>query len=128
MNLRIYRDVFAINIKIQEKNMMFAIDSILYTIILCAANVVLLAFLKLGVAGYFYAYILANTASILFLIIFGKVISIVKGGKFDPALVKRLIVFSMPLIINGISWWITNASDRFMIDWLMGEPSVGIYS
>lgn len=128
LNLRIYRDVFAINLKNQKKHRLFTIDSLLYSFILCTANIVFLVVLKLGILGYFYAYILANLVSLFFVVLIGEVPSLLKGRKVDPALTSQLLVYSIPLVINGISWWIISASDKFMIDWMIDKESVGIYS
>lgn len=48
LNLRIYKDVFAIHLKIQDKNRLFAIDGMLYTFVLCLASIIFLVYFKLG--------------------------------------------------------------------------------
>lgn len=128
LNLRIYKDVFAINLKIQDKNRLFAIDGILYTLTLCIANIIFLAWFKLGISGYFLAYIIANVLSIIFLIVVGSPFKNFNNETLDPKLLKSILIFSLPMIVNGISWWIINASDRYMIQWFMSESDVGIYS
>lgn len=128
LNLRIYRDVFAINLKNNEKNLLFAVDSLLYTLSLCVSNIVLLVIFKLGVRGYFYSYIIANIASILFLVVTGRVYSLLRKRKLNYGLIKKLLIYSMPLILNGISWWITSAADRIMIQSMINVSSAGIYS
>jgi O-antigen/teichoic acid export membrane protein len=128
LNLRIYRDVFAINLKMNDKNKLFAIDSIIYTFVLCGASVIFLVWVKMGMVGYFLAYVVANIISIVFLILVGNPIREIQQSPLERKLLKRLILYSIPMIINGISWWITNASDRFMLEWFMTESDVGIYS
>ncbi|HAR1870681.1 TPA: hypothetical protein IZ532_002487, partial [Enterococcus faecium] len=49
MNLQIYNNLLAINLKIQEKNKLFAANSILYTFILGASSAILLGVLKAGI-------------------------------------------------------------------------------
>ncbi|NOP35930.1 oligosaccharide flippase family protein, partial [Klebsiella pneumoniae] len=39
----------------------------------------------------------------------------------------QLLKYSAPMILNGIAWWITNASDRFMLQWFMDDRAVGLY-
>lgn len=128
LNLRIYRDVFAINLKIHDRNKLFAVDSLVYTLVLCVANIICLVWLAMGIEGYFISHIIANVWSIIFLCITGQVGTVLRQGKFDRALFKSLMIYSLPLIINGISWWITNAADRFMLEWLMTTRAVGIYA
>ena len=36
--------------------------------------------------------------------------------------------YSIPLIPNGISWWIVNVSDRSIISWVIGAGANGLYA
>lgn len=128
LNLRIYRDVFAINLKIHNKNIYFALDSIIYTFVLCAFSILFLTIFKLGIVGYFMSYIVANMISIVYLNIVGNPIRALKIGKINKNLLRNLISYSIPMIANGIAWWLITASDRFILQYFKGEASVGIYS
>lgn len=128
LNLRIYRDVFAINLKIHNKNICFALDSIIYTFALCAFSVLFLTIFKMGIVGYFMSYIVANIISIIYLNIVGTPIRDLLKGKINKVLLHDLIVYSIPMIANGIAWWVITASDRFILQYFKGEASVGIYS
>lgn len=128
LNLRIYRDVFAINLKIHNKNIYFALDSIIYTFVLCGFSVLFLTILKMGIVGYFMSYIVANIISIIYLNIVGKPIRDLLKGKINKDLMHDLLVYSIPMIANGIAWWVITASDRFVLQYFKGEASVGIYS
>lgn len=128
LNLRTYRDVLAIFLKIKDKNRLFAIDSMLYTFELCGLSIVFLVWLNMGIAGYFMAYVVSNAFSLVFLLVIGHHIDALKRGSIDKKIIIDLIKYSVPMILNGIAWWVTNASDRFMLQWLMTESDVGIYS
>lgn len=128
LNLRMYRDILSIRLKIYDKNKLYAIDSIIYTFALCICNFILLVFLKYEIIGYFLSYVIANIISILFICIVSKFSIKTIFKKNSKKLIKEIIIYSLPMIINGIAWWITNASDKFMIDWFMTESDVGIYS
>lgn len=127
-NLRIYRDVLAINLKINEKNIYFAVDSIVYTLSLCVFSIVFLTVLKWGIPGYFLAYVFANFISIFYLSILGRPIKALVSAKIDKKLRKELIVYSLPMIVNGIAWWVITASDKFIIQAFLGEAQVGLYA
>lgn len=128
LNLRMYRDIFAIRLKIYDKNKLYAIDSIIYTFVLCISNFILLVCFKLEINGYFISHVIANIFSILFICIISKpsIKTILK--KTNRELLRKIIIYSLPMIINGIAWWITNASDKFMLAWMMTQSDVGIYS
>ena len=46
----------------------------------------------------------------------------------DEELKKQMIKYSSPLILNNIGWWITNASDRYILTAMKGLSENGIYS
>lgn len=128
LNFRIYRDVFAINLKINDKNIYFAVDSIIYTFALCGFSILFLNILKMEIVGYFLSYIAANVVSILFLGVVGKPVRAITKGKINKELLQRLLKYSIPMIANGIAWWVITASDRFILQYFEGASSVGIYS
>ena len=128
LNLRMYRDTLAIRLKIYNKNKLFTVDGILYTLILCLSNIVLLVVCKLEIRGYFLSYIIANIFSIIFIFITSNISIKNIWKKSNKSILKKMIIYSLPMIVNGVAWWITNASDKFMIEWFMTESDVGIYS
>lgn len=127
LNLRMYRDVFAIQLKVEGKNTLFACDSMIYTFVLSLASIVFLVPFSLGISGYFFAYIVSNGISIFFILFFGGVWKSFTSGRFEKQLMIQLLKYSAPMILNGIAWWITNASDRFMLQWFMDDRAVGLY-
>ena len=128
MNLRMYRDLLSIVLKIKDKNKLYALDSILYTIVLGITSVICLSVFKMGISGYFISYIVANIFSIIFIIITSKIELKLFLKRANKNTIMKLIAYSLPLVINSLSYWITTAFDRYMIDWIMDEESVGIYA
>ena len=91
-------------------------------------NVVLIAFLKNGLSGLFLSYILSNSLVslwILFKLKFYKTISLKKVNK---SLMKQMLMYSLPLIPNSLSWIVINLSDRLIISSVMGVAYSGIYA
>ena len=41
---------------------------------------------------------------------------------------KEMLVYCIPMIPNSIMWWITDASDKYMIAFFVGVSSNGIYA
>lgn len=128
MNLRMYRDLLAIVLKIKDKNKLFAADSIIYTFVLCLLSILFLAVFKCGVTGYFIAYVIANIVSIAFMIFMSKIRIGALFKTTNKKLLKKLAIYSAPLVVNSLSYWITTAFDRYMINWSLGEESVGMYA
>lgn len=128
LNLQIYRDLLSIVLKIKDLNKRYAINSIVYTISLCLFNIVFLVFLKTGISGYFWSYIIANIISIIYLLKSAKVDLNVFIRKSNSKLLKTIAFYSLPLVINSIAYWVTMASDRYMVNAFLGIASVGIYA
>ncbi|MTV88205.1 oligosaccharide flippase family protein, partial [Streptococcus pneumoniae] len=99
----------------------------IYTFVLSLASIVFLVPFSLGISGYFFAYIVSNGISIFFILFFGGVWKSFTSGRFENQLMIQLLKYSAPMILNGIAWWITNASDRFMLQWFMDDRAVGLY-
>ena len=126
LNLRIYRDILSIMLKVEDKNKIFSFDSILYTLVLCISSIIFLTVLKMGTFGYFLSYIISNLFSLIFIFVNLKVKLNLK--RKDSKLQKKIILYSLPMIINSISYWITTASDRYMINLFVNVASVGLYA
>lgn len=123
-----FRGELAIYIKTLGKNKYYALNSIIYTFSLAVFNIIFLVYIKLGIRGYLYAMIIATVISSLFLAVEGNVISSILKTKINKDLMKKMVIFSIPMIFNAISWWINNFFDRFILEIMMGSSAVGIYS
>lgn len=111
-----------------EKIRIFSESGIIQTLFLLVGNIILLVFLRLGIEGYLIAYIIGFTISGIYTAIRLKIIYTIKSDYIDRALIKKMIRYSAPLIFTGLSWWILNASDKYVILHFIGESANGIYS
>lgn len=114
-------------LKAVEKVLVLVVSSLLVTIINCGLNLFLLLYMKMGVNGYLIASIISSLCGFLYSLIKGKVFSTLKI-KFDSKLFKQMLIFSIPLIFNSLSWWLNNASDRYILTYFCGPSANGIYS
>ena len=115
-------------LKLIDKNKSFAIISILHTLVLAAANVVMLANFHWGIRGYLVATILGSATTVVLSLFPGRIVHDLKKGKFDRTLLKKMIVFSSPLILNNVSWWVIQSSDKIMIEAMVGAAALGLYT
>ncbi|CAH1232810.1 hypothetical protein PAECIP111891_07100 [Paenibacillus allorhizoplanae] len=126
--LQMFRSSFSLYLKSIDKIKIFALDSILYTFLLATGSIVLLLILKMGLNGYFIAMIFAMSVSLIFQIIAGKLYGYFINSNVNKDLLKKMLVYSIPLITNAASWWVINFSDRFMLNYFRTEVEVGLYS
>lgn len=106
----------------------FALGGIISAIFMVISNVVFLKYLNLGVNGYLLAIIISNLACIIFINFRINMINFVKISKIDKKLLIKMIKYSVYLIPNSISWWITNVANRYVIMLFCGTSMVGMFS
>lgn len=114
--------------KTVNKNKLYAVCGILSAFILAISNFVLLIWVKMGVEGYLLAIIISHLFAVLFLGFSTKAFSGMMSVHADKELLKSMVKYSMPLIVNNISWWVVNASDRIMIERYTDVSYLGLYT
>lgn len=102
-----------------------SVQASLSTILL---NIIFLVFLKMGLKGYFIANILGLLFPCIYYIFKLNLFEDLSDYKVDKQLSITLVKYSGPLVFNSVGWWINNASDRYIVTWLCGIQTNGIYS
>ena len=107
----------------------YTLASVVQTVMLCLLNIYFLAVAKIGVTGYFLSYIFSLTCGSIFLW-FGLRMNryLINPRQVDASVSRNMLKYSIPMIPNTISWWISSSSDRFFIVEMCGISSNGIYS
>lgn len=111
-----------------EKNQAYVLASILGVLINFVLVIVFMMIFKIGIKGLYYAYI-AGQLSIV--IIIGQKLNIWKYLKvrfIDKKLLKEMLKFSTPLVLNTISAWLITGYGKIIINNKLGEVENGIYS
>ena len=106
-----------------------AISGVVGTLVSIICNIVFLLPLHMGLLGYFFAHIAGSATQSLF--IFFRVKCWQYIGSFrsiNEDQEKSMIKYSAPMIANTVSWWVNNASDRYIVTWFNGVDVNGIYS
>ena len=107
----------------------YSITRVLNTAIVIFCNLLFLLQLKIGVQGYLLSMIIGYLVSSAFIIIATKAWrDVALPGKLDSDLTKKMIKYSLPLIPNSLSWWISNSSDRYILAFFRSMSDVGIYT
>lgn len=105
-----------------------AISGFVNSLTMLGFNVMFLLYFKLGIKGFFYANILSLVLPSLYLSIRLRIIEYIGYTKISSPLGKKMITYSMPLILTSISWWVVNVSDRYAVTIMSGISANGIYS
>jgi O-antigen/teichoic acid export membrane protein len=106
----------------------FAINGVLGSFFLLLSTYILLKILHWGITGYLLSFIIGNIVSILYLLWRINILSYIKLSSRNKELLKSMLVYSLPLIPNSLSWWMTNISSRYIIAGYCGLGIAGLFS
>lgn len=116
-------------VKGQEQTKRYAESGILGTAITLFLNILLMAVIKWGLVGYFLATIIGTLFSIVYLWIRCDLSqNFCRIEKRDVALFKEMLRYSIPIMPNALSWWISTSSDKYIISYFSGVAETGLYS
>lgn len=106
----------------------FSISCILTGLTTVVSNIILICFVGLKAEGMIISMALANGICSLYLFIRLKLYKYIDFKLVDKKLIKDMYKYSLPLVPNGISWWIVNISDRTIISFILGAGANGLYA
>lgn len=125
--LSMIRSMLSLYVKGINKTIAFSVDVVLYNGVLAISNFILLAGFRKGIDGYFVAIVISSVVSILYLLWNADILAAFKET-INKQLLKEMIAYSAPLILNSISWGLTHVVDRMMLTNMIGSDANGIYS
>ncbi len=106
----------------------FALQGIIATALTIGLNILFLVGLSIGLLGYVLSVVIADAAvSLLILVVIRQDVSM-SPRRFEKAIAKKMLAFSIPLIPTTVFWWITNVSDRYMVKGIIGDHVNGLYA
>ena len=112
-----------------EETKVIAIGGLIGTAVTLMLNILLMAVIPLGLVGYFIATIIGSTSASVYLIIrcnMHRYVCIPKAK--DWQLLKEMLKYSIPIMPNALSWWISTSSDKYLISYFHGATATGLYS
>ncbi|MQY78700.1 MAG: oligosaccharide flippase family protein [Bacteroidetes bacterium] len=111
--------------RLQEKSLLYSVANLIKLSFSLTLTVYFIAFLGKKVEGIYEAQIIGNIVYLLFLSQF-----IIKNitFRFDLSILKKMLVFSLPLVASALSGLILNITDRYTLRFLTNMSEVGIYT
>ena len=106
----------------------FSISCILTGSTTVITNIILIVFCHMQAEGMIISMALANGVCSLYLFLRLKLYKMIDLKQVDHKLLKGMYKYSIPLVPNGISWWIVNVSDRSIISIVLGASFNGLYA
>lgn len=109
-------------------NIGYALGSIIAGTSTILFNIFFLVILNWGIKAMFLSISLSNMLCFFFLFIRERLFKYIRFKFLDKIEVKEMLKYSLPLVPNGLIWWIINASDRTIISIVLDAAANGIYA
>ncbi len=106
----------------------FAISGLVTTLLIVGLNIILFLFFTVSVKGALIANIVGFGLSSLLIVVKLNLNKCFKIEAFDVQLVKKMLLYSLPLIPNLISWWLISSASKFIILDKLGIEANGVYA
>jgi O-antigen/teichoic acid export membrane protein len=83
---------------------------------------------KWGVFGYVFALILANASAAFYAFVFSGAFRYFSIKTVRKVVCIEMLKFSIPLIPNGVMWWLVGAINRPIMEQFLGLHAIGIFA
>jgi O-antigen/teichoic acid export membrane protein len=110
-----------------QQTKLYALSGFLFSVVLLLSNVGAILFFKMNLEALFLASILANAAASLYLFFKIKFLRFVDLKTISYLKIKELLVYSVPLVPNSISWWLIMSANKYIVLYFIGTEALGVY-
>lgn len=107
---------------------LYSLSGIVGSIINLLSNILLMVVFKFGLTGFLVSLIVSNYSSALFLFCAGKHFQYWDRTKISNYEISKMLKFSVPMIPNTFTWWMTNDASRLIILMFVGSAGNGLYA
>lgn len=104
--------------------------SIASSIVSASTAGLLIGLLGWKVEGYFVSLILGASVAVVLYLVFGGAWKYIRvpGLAQDRLILKKMLLYSVPLMPNTIFWWIGTSVNRFFITSMLGIGASGLFA
>lgn len=111
-----------------EKNKLYVITSVISTLVNLLLNIFLILVLHWKTEALYVSYICSQIVTFFILEFKLKIIKLISKENIDIYILKKMIIYSAPLVVNSIATWIFSGFGRIIIFENLGASSNGIYT
>ncbi len=104
----------------------YALSGVVLTISLIITSFLLIP--RFGLEGYFLSQISSMFISGIFSYVSSKAYQYLSISSFTINGLKTLLLYSVPLIPNGIMWWLVSSLNRPLLNQYVGEEGIGFFA
>ncbi|MES5891535.1 oligosaccharide flippase family protein [Bacillus cereus group sp. RP43] len=110
-----------------SKNTLLVATGLLNSIISILINIILIVIYDMGIEALYISYIAGTLIQIIIIEVKVKIISNFKVSTVSLPLIKKLMLFSLPLCLTTISYWLLSGLIRLVISNKLGMYENGLY-
>lgn len=106
----------------------FSLSSIINSILNLLLIYVFVGEIDSGLFGLLVSLNLSILVATVYALYGSKLFILFSLKYFDIKYIKELLIYSIPLLPNSLSWWVVGASDRWIITAFLGVEMTAIYA
>lgn len=111
-----------------EFNTTFAVSGIIGSLVNSCTNIVLILFLHMGIEAMYIAGISGFLIQVIILESRVRLLSHFRKKYLDKIVIKKMLLFSLPLSLNAVSYWMLTGYNNVAISNILGMSENGIFS
>ena len=81
-----------------------------------------------GIEGYLWSYTIGYLVGGLVAFLGSAEYRLLAPFRVDRVLLRRMLVYSLPLVPNLLSWWLVSVSGRYVVLWGSGVVAAGLFT
>ena len=113
-------------LRAENKSLQYIFFNITNVILSMGFNIIFVVYLDLGIEGVLLSNLI--TSGIIFSLSLPIAVKKIKLLQIDLNILRNIIKFGLPFLPAGIFTMIMELSNRYILDWLKGTHSVGLFS
>ena len=111
-----------------QESKRYVIASVVGSVTLIVIDLVLVVLGKLDFYGLSISYLISQTVIAFVLETKIKLIGLFSPAKISKSILKKLLFFSLPLVVNNVSLWLYSSGSRIIIKNMIGVMENGLYA
>lgn len=116
---------FALELRLRNNMLLFGLSNAIASLLMIGLNILFVSYLQLGPMALILSTLIVNIEQVLFLSL--AVRERPRREYFSSSLLKKMLLFSLPLIPMVVMNWVLSLSDRYIILAFQGDVAVGLY-
>ena len=106
----------------------FVLYGLINALAMVVSTYLLLVRAHTGIEGYLWSYTIGYLVGGLVAFLGSAEYRLLAPFRIDRALLRRMLVYSLPLVPNLLSWWLVSVSGRYVVLWGSGVVAAGLFT